>query len=120
MRRSVAVLVAAGVGTATVALGPAGPAGAAGGCPQGGVRAGTATAGGVPWAQRRYGLERLDGIVDGTGVTVAVLDSGVDAHHPSLRGRVLPGLDLLRPPSPRPGRVRCAGSHRARGCCRYG
>src|SRR5690606_1637139 len=30
----------------------------------------------------------------GDGVTVAVLDSGVDASHPDLRGAVLPGLDL--------------------------
>jgi serine protease len=32
---------------------------------------------------------------DGTGVTVAVLDSGVDARHPDLEGQVLSGADLV-------------------------
>src|SRR5690349_20853535 len=31
----------------------------------------------------------------GTAVTVAVLDSGVDAEHPDLRGQVLPGADFV-------------------------
>src|SRR5262249_12591304 len=49
----------------------------------------------VPWPQRRYEPQRLAGISDGAGVTVAVIDSGVDAHHPQLRGRVLAGHDYL-------------------------
>ena len=34
---------------------------------------------------------------NGAGVTVAVIDSGVDAHHADLEGQVLPGLDLVDP-----------------------
>src|SRR4051794_14078899 len=32
---------------------------------------------------------------DGHGVTIALLDTGVDASHPYLHGRVLPGIDVL-------------------------
>jgi len=34
---------------------------------------------------------------NGAGVTVAVIDSGVDANHVDLVGQVLPGLDLVDP-----------------------
>jgi hypothetical protein len=32
---------------------------------------------------------------DGHGVTISLLDTGVDETHPYLRGRVLPGIDVL-------------------------
>ena len=60
------------------------------------VALGSATGGTVPW-----GLDRLDArsgkngsytySTDGTGVKVYVADSGIDATHPDLTGRVLSG-----------------------------
>ena len=37
--------------------------------------------------------------LDGAGVTVALLDTGVDPSHPYLRSSVLPGLDVIDPGS---------------------
>ncbi|SCE81801.1 type VII secretion-associated serine protease mycosin [Micromonospora mirobrigensis] len=50
-----------------------------------------------PWPQQRYAPERLAPLATGAGITVAVIDSGVDRRHPQLAGRVLPGTDLLDP-----------------------
>ncbi|MEH0937883.1 type VII secretion-associated serine protease mycosin [Micromonospora psammae] len=51
----------------------------------------------APWPQQRYAPERLAPLATGAGITVAVVDSGVDSRHPQLRGRVLDGADFLDP-----------------------
>jgi type VII secretion-associated serine protease mycosin len=48
----------------------------------------------TPWAQDRLGTDRLAALATGRGVTVAVIDSGVDRANRTL-GTVLGGGDLL-------------------------
>lgn len=49
----------------------------------------------TPWPVARFAPARIWPLTTGAGVTVAVIDSGVDGDHPQLRGAVLPGRDLL-------------------------
>ena len=77
--------------------------GAARRCPP----AGTTIIADVPWPQQRYDLSALSQITDGAGVTVAVVDSGVDATHPQLAGAVVAGVDRLDPAGD--GRRDCVG-----------
>ncbi|MBO0871735.1 MAG: S8 family serine peptidase, partial [Micromonosporaceae bacterium] len=80
---------------------------AAAGCPAGIPAPAGRPIAAVPWPQRRYQPQRLAGVSEGAGVTVAVIDSGVDAHHPQLRGRVIPGHDYLPGAESGDGRVDC-------------
>src|SRR4051794_34815103 len=47
------------------------------------------------WPQRWLDPQRLHAIATGTGIRVAVLDSGVDATHPQLTAAVEPGWDVV-------------------------
>jgi subtilisin family serine protease len=49
----------------------------------------------VPWPQLALAPERLAGVSQGAGVTVAVVDSGVSAAAPALAGRVLRGVSEI-------------------------
>lgn len=60
----------------------------------------------VPWPQQRYAPDRLAPLATGAGITVAVIDSGVDATHPQLRRRTADGIDYLDPGGD--GTVDCA------------
>ncbi|MEU5257906.1 S8 family peptidase [Amycolatopsis sp. NPDC021455] len=70
------------------------------------VLAGQVGAGGVQADPPSWGLDRIDqraGLdhayhyaTDASGVTVYVIDSGVDAKHPDFQGRVAPGRDFLK------------------------
>src|SRR5690242_17502019 len=60
----------------------------------------------TPWAQARLGADRLATLATGEGVTVAVIDSGVDRANRAL-GKVLGGGDLLDPTGD--GRLDCVG-----------
>ncbi|BCJ49163.1 hypothetical protein Asp14428_06380 [Actinoplanes sp. NBRC 14428] len=60
-----------------------------------------------PYEDQLFAPERLAPFATGAGVRVAVIDSGVDATHPQLRGQVAAGRDFLHGNAD--GRQDCVG-----------
>jgi membrane-anchored mycosin MYCP len=52
------------------------------------------TEAGVPWAQQQLVPQRVWPLTKGGGITVAVVDTGVDGHIPQLAGKVQAGVDI--------------------------
>ena len=97
--------VLAGAASAGPVYGAGGLPGPAPGCPgQPGIPAPRT----VPWAQQALGFSSVWNLTRGAGVTVAVVDSGVDAD-PQFGNRVTLGPDLAREVSGVPGDADCAG-----------
>jgi type VII secretion-associated serine protease mycosin len=48
-----------------------------------------------PWAQQRLDFERVWPLTTGAGITVAVVDTGVDIHQPLLGGHAGAGVDVV-------------------------
>jgi type VII secretion-associated serine protease mycosin len=49
----------------------------------------------IPWPQVQLAPQRVWDLTEGAGITVGVVDSGVDASPPQLAGRVLAGIDVV-------------------------
>ncbi|GAA1741496.1 S8 family serine peptidase [Luedemannella helvata] len=56
------------------------------------------------WYLKPLQVSEVHKVTQGEGITVAVIDSGVNANHPDLAGNVLPGHDMADPDSPDKGR----------------
>lgn len=93
MNRTAAVLAAVAVALPVFTAAPAHAAPPAGACrdPEPAHPAVTEE----PWAQKMLDLRSTWNHSTGAGVVVGVVDSGVDADHPQLRGKVLPGRDFF-------------------------
>ncbi|MFI9647861.1 type VII secretion-associated serine protease mycosin [Streptomyces sp. NPDC052040] len=97
LRGAFGVLAATGICLATAASAPAAPPTPTRLADSGSTECvfGGAVIKSTPWSLQRLLLDQLRGQATGKGVTVAVVDTGVDDSNPQLRGAVLPGGDYV-------------------------
>ncbi|HWG12352.1 MAG TPA: S8 family serine peptidase [Streptosporangiaceae bacterium] len=100
-----ATLSATPATTALAATRPGGLPGPAGDCP--GSR-GVAVPAATPWAQQALSFASVWPLTRGAGVTVAVVDSGVDAN-PQFGNRIIEGPDLASGLAATPADADCVG-----------
>lgn len=54
----------------------------------------------IPWGVRQIGAPKLWKSTKGEGIRIGVIDTGTDASHPDLRGRIVGGFNVLQPFAP--------------------
>lgn len=97
-----AVLAAPAASNAAPACAPVPTAYDSGGAP-------TSSTPNDPLLSRQWGLSQIKAAgawargALGAGATIAVVDTGVDLNHPDLKGKLLPGIDLVSSESCTPG-----------------